>query len=137
MTKKVSKIKIKFFSLIFLAFIIHTPDSMAIEGEVIPGEKMTFEVRWSFVVAGEATIQFIQNEKLNDMDVNHYLFTARTSKFVDVFYKVRDRIDSYTDTDLTRSIYYKQSHRGRSKKDVTVNFDWERNTAQYSPKAMW
>jgi hypothetical protein len=45
---------------------------------------MTFEIRWSFVVAGEAAIQFMPGEKLNDMDVNHYLFTARTSKYVDL-----------------------------------------------------
>ena len=132
MIKMLSEIVTGFSLIFFLAFTIQVSDANATEGKAVTGEKMTFEVRWSFVVAGEATIRFIPGEKLNDMDVNHYLFTARTSKYVDLLYKVRDRIDSYTDTELTRSIYYKQSHRAGSRKEVIVKFDWEKNTAQYS-----
>ena len=101
------KIITGFSAIIFIAFSIRMSDANDIEGNAVSGEKMIFEVRWAFVVAGEATIQFIPGEKLNDMDINHYFFTARTSKYVDLLYKVRDRIDSYADKELTRSIYYK------------------------------
>jgi len=96
-----------------------------------PGEKMTFEVRWSFILAGEAVIELLPVESFNGVESYHFVFTARTSPFVDLFYKVRDRIESFTDKDMTHSLLYIKIHRGKSKKDVTVNFDWERQEAQY------
>lgn len=97
-----------------------------------PGEKMTFRVTWAFVVAGEATLEFLPYEKFEDADSCHFLFTARTSKFVDLFYKVRDRIESYTDKNITHSLFYKKRHQGKSKKEVQVTFDWKEMHAQYS-----
>jgi len=60
------------------------------------------------------------------------MFTAKTNEFVDLIYKVRDRVDSYVDIGMTHSIGYKKQHRGRSIEDVTVTFDWKRQQAQYS-----
>ncbi len=96
------------------------------------GERMIFEVRWAFVVAGEAVLEFIPGEQLEGESVNHYIYRAQTSSFVDLFYKVRDTIESYTDTDLNRSIVYIKKQRGKSTRDITVTFDRNRNTAQYS-----
>jgi Protein of unknown function (DUF3108) len=62
----------------------------------------------------------------------HFLMTARTYKAVDLFYKVRDRMDSHTDEKMTRSLHYKQIQDGRRKKAVTVDFDWEKKEAQFS-----
>ena len=97
-----------------------------------PGEKMAFEVRWSGILAGEADIELLPVEGLNGVELYHIMFTAKTSPFVDIFYKVRDRIDSYTDAEMTHSFLYKQIHQGRSKKEITVEFDWERQEAKYS-----
>lgn len=97
-----------------------------------PGEKMAFEVRWSGILAGEAVIELLPVEDLNGVESYHLVFTAKTSPFVDIFYKVRDRIDSYTDVEMTHSLLYKQIHQGRSKKEITVEFDWERQEAKYS-----
>ena len=77
-----------------------------------PGEKMTFRVMWAFVVAGKVTIEFLPYEKFEDIDSCHFLFTARTSKFVDIFYRVRDRIESYTDIDLAHALFYYKFHKG-------------------------
>ncbi|MFC1494408.1 DUF3108 domain-containing protein [Thermodesulfobacteriota bacterium] len=96
------------------------------------GEKMTFEVRWAFVVAGEVTLEFLPGEQLYSTRVNHYRYKARTSEFVDLFYKVRDTIESYTDADLNRSIIYRKKHRGKSTKNITVTFNWDRETAQHT-----
>jgi hypothetical protein len=97
-----------------------------------PGEKMTYRVRWAFVVAGEVTLEFLPHEKFEDVNSCHFLFTARTSKFVDIFYKVRDRIESYTDENITHSLFYKKRHDGKSKKEISVTFDWIENNARYS-----
>jgi hypothetical protein len=98
-----------------------------------PGEKMAFEVRWSGILAGEAVIELLPVEDLNGVESYHLVFTDKTSPFVDIFYKVRDTIDSYTDAEMTHSLLYKQQiHEGRSKKEITVQFNWERQEAKYS-----
>jgi len=93
---------------------------------------MTFQVRWAFIPAGEAVIELLREETMNGVRSLHFVYTARTTEFIDLFYKVRDRIESYTDSEMTHSILYKKRHQGRSKKDVVVNFDWERGLVQYS-----
>ena len=52
---------------------------------------------------------------------------------VDLFYKVRDRIDAYTDLEMTHSVLYKKKQReGKYKKDVIVYFDWDKEEASYA-----
>jgi hypothetical protein len=98
------------------------------------GEKMTFQVKWLAVLAGEATIELLPPEKLNSEDSNHFLFTAHTSEFADMFYKVRDRIESYTDSDMTHSLLYTETRKGKSQKQTVVDFNWEKQEARYSKK---
>lgn len=95
------------------------------------GEKVTFRIRWFFVPAGEATIELLPSADFNGNNAYHFLLTARTTEFADIFYKVRDRIESYTDVNMTHSIFYKRRHHAGSKKQVNVNFDWEKRQAQY------
>lgn len=96
------------------------------------GEKMTFQVKWGYILAGGATIELLPFAKIDGKDAYHILFTARTSEFVDMFYKVRDRIESFTDLNMTHSLRYLKSHEGKSKKDISVDFDWDKQQAQYS-----
>ncbi|MFC1534886.1 DUF3108 domain-containing protein [Thermodesulfobacteriota bacterium] len=97
-----------------------------------PEERMTFQVRWAFLPAGEAVLEVLPIENLSGVTTYHFVFTAKTNEFVDLIYKVRDRIDSYTDKDMTRSLMYRKQHQGKSKKDAIIYFDWERKQAQYS-----
>ena len=96
-----------------------------------PGEKLTFDVHWTFVKAAEVTLEILPNENIDGKPAFHFLYTAKTSKFVDAFYKVRDRIESFTDIDLTHSLLYKVRHEGKSLKDISVEFDWAKMEAQY------
>jgi len=71
-------------------------------------------------------------QAVDGVQAYHFVLTARSNSFVDVFYKVRDRIDAYTDIHMTRSLLYKkQQHEGNTKRDVVVNFNWSDLTAQY------
>jgi len=97
-----------------------------------PGEKMSFEVRWAGILAGEAFIELLPVEDFDGIKFYHFMFTARTSPFVDIFYKVRDRIDSYTDTEMNHSFLYVKKHEGRSKKETVVEFNWGTQEAKYS-----
>ncbi len=97
-----------------------------------PGEKLTFQVRWAFIPAGEAVLQVYPIETMNGRKVYHFALSARTYPVIDLIYKVRDRIDAYTDEKLTHSILYKETKEGKRKKKVVVHFNWEKGEAQRS-----
>ena len=87
-----------------------------------PGEKIKFEVRWSFIPAGEGILETLPIEDYEGIPSYHFVFTAKTNEFVDLIYKVRDRVESYVDTGMTHSMFYAKKHKGGSHKEV-VNYD--------------
>ena len=97
-----------------------------------PGERLLFEVRWAFIPAAEGVLEILPMETIDGQKCYHFVMTSRTYEFVDVFYKVRDRIEGFTDEGLTRSVLYKKTQDGRTKRRISVNFDWEKLQAQYS-----
>jgi hypothetical protein len=127
-----------FITLILTAIIIifcFTESVEAVEKNFpfYPGEKLTFQLKWTIIPAGEAVLEVLPIETINGAKAYHFVMTARSNSFIDHFYKVRDRIDAYADIDMTHSILYKKKqHEGKNKKDVVVNFSWEQNKAQYS-----
>ena len=109
--------------------------SSAIEKNLLfgPGEKLTFKLKWMFITAGEAVLEVLPFETIDHVKSYHFVLTAKSSSFIDHFYKVRDRIDAYMNAEMTHSILYKKDqHEGKRIKDVVVKFDWERNEAIYS-----
>ena len=97
-----------------------------------PGEKFTFQARWSFIPAAKAVLEVLPIETLNGSNSYHFVLNVKTFPFADLFYKVRDRFDSYTDINMTHSLLYKKRTRGKRKKNVVVHFDWEKRETQYS-----
>jgi len=98
-----------------------------------PGEKLTFRLKWSFIPAGEVVLAVLPIEIIDGQPSYHFAMTARTNSFVDAFYKVRDRIDAYTDIGMTHTVLYrKKQHEGSTRRDVVVSFDWEKNEALYT-----
>ena len=97
-----------------------------------PGEKLTFQVRWSFIPAGEAILEVLPIETIHGVKSYHFAMIAQTYPFIDIFYKVRDRVDAYTDIEMSHSVLYKKQKKGKSKRNVVVNFDWKKQEAQYS-----
>jgi hypothetical protein len=122
----------QFFTLTACIFIIliFPGTNSSEEVKFYPGEKMTFEVRWSFIVAAETTLEVMPSEYLDGAPALHFVYTAKTSPFVDNFYKVRDRIEAWTDIDLTHSLLYKKRHEGKSVKEIVVPFDWNKLEAR-------
>ncbi len=97
-----------------------------------PGEHLVYELKWEFIKAGEATLSVLPVETVNGETAFHFVMTARSVPFIDIFYKVRDRIDAYADHDMDHSIFYKKKQReGKTRRDIVVLFDWKDNTAQY------
>ncbi|MBW2248570.1 MAG: DUF3108 domain-containing protein, partial [Deltaproteobacteria bacterium] len=98
-----------------------------------PGEKLTFQLKWTVVPAGEGILEILPIETIKGAKAYHFVLTAKSNSFIDYIYKVRDRIDAYTDIEMTHTILYKKKQReGKTKRDVVVNFNWDNNKAQYS-----
>ena len=131
--KTLHYIQVLYLSLTVCLFIqILAPDTvMSKDYEFSAGEKLVFEVKWTFIKAAEVTLEILPEEDIDGKPALHFLYTAKTSKFVDTFYKVRDRIEAFTDTDLTHALLYRKRHDGKSVKDVSIVFDWGKMEARY------
>ncbi len=129
------KMKLFFTSVVF--FILGTSGFAQApnpaEPPFHPGEKLKFELKWTVIKAGEATLEVLPIETVNGVSAYHFVMTAESTPFIDVFYKIRDRIDAYTDVSMTHSILYKKKQlEGSTHRDEIVQFDWEKNIVQYS-----
>jgi hypothetical protein len=98
-----------------------------------PGERLVYKLYWGVIPAGYAELEVLPFKELSGESAWHFLLSVRTSEFVDLFYKVRDRIESVTDLALANSIFYRKEQReGHTDRDVVVRFDREARSAVYS-----
>jgi hypothetical protein len=108
-----------------------TPDSLPYSLErVIPnsafrvGEKLTFVVRYGIIKAGEATMAVKELVPVGDRTAYKIVSTAKSARAFDLFFKVRDRVESYIDT---RGIFSwrfnKMLREGSYKFDLLVDYD--------------
>ncbi len=95
------------------------------------GERLVFQIKWSFIPAGTATLEVLPDHNSSHQAAHHFVLTAKTNKVLDVLYKYRERVDSFVNSKVERSILYKKNQQGRTNRDIVVNFDWNKYTAQY------
>lgn len=63
-----------------------------------PGEVLKYRLRYGFVTAAEATLSVLDTDiKLSNRPVYNLVAQGRTSGTFDIFYKVRNRYDSFID----------------------------------------
>ena len=99
------------------------------------GEKLGYVLKWSVIPVGEAELQVSDGE--SKIGSPAYLFQASVKSYpiVDLIYKVRDHIESYTDRSMIHSLLYSKKQReGSHKRDVRVEFDWDQSKAHYYSK---
>lgn len=98
----------------------------------VPGEKLTFDLTWGGIGAGEAVLQVLPQTTLDGVAAYHFIMTARSTKTIDRIFKIRDRLESYADLKMTHSLLYKQKIReGGYRKDRVITFDWDKNELSY------
>ncbi len=98
-----------------------------------PGEKLEYELRWENVPAGSARLEVLPVKVIDGQSVFHFVLTAESNSFLDIFYKVRDRIEAFADVEMKHSVRYeKKQHEGKHQKDEVIDFDWNKAQAQYS-----
>ena len=63
------------------------------------GEKLTFDVDYGFVTAGIAVMEVPRIKRISGRNAYHVTFEVNTVPSFDVFYKVRDRYETYIDVE--------------------------------------
>jgi len=97
-----------------------------------PGEKMNFVLKYGGIPAGAATLEVHNMTEIKGVEAYHFVMTARSNSFIDIFFKVRDRIDSYADAGMNHSLFYrKNQEEGNTRRNIKVEFDWEENKSTY------
>jgi hypothetical protein len=95
-----------------------------------PGERLTYEIRWQQFRAGTACMAVLPLLCRAGEETLHFQLTARTTPFIDLFFKVRECIEGFIPIDFSGSLLYTRYARGKEKKEIQVNFfDW---TAVYT-----
>ena len=98
----------------------------------VSGEKLTYTVRWEMVNAGKAVFRVRPNDVHKDVKRRHFELNVKSNRVIDWIYKVRDRMEGFTDIDLTRSVLYRKKQSGKERRRIKVDFDWEQKTAVYT-----
>ncbi len=97
------------------------------------GEKLTFDVRYGFVVAGTAVMAIPKMKRIFGRDVFHVVFRVNSVPAFDPFYKVRDRYETYLDKEGLFPWRFEQHIReGGFKRDFSAFFDQRRGIAKTS-----
>lgn len=91
------------------------------------GEKLLYQVRWGAIPAAHATLEVMPLAGDHGSPALHFVMTARTNEFADLFYKFRTRVDSFAEPDLSRSLGFTKQEQERSRiRNEDVHFDWEK-----------
>jgi hypothetical protein len=88
------------------------------------GEKLTFVVRYGIIKAGEATMEVEEIVPIADREAYKIVSKARSARTFDLFFKVRDQVESWLDTQGIFSWKFNKSLReGGFKFDLKVDYD--------------
>ena len=127
-------LSVAFIAIAFMIILGFAEDVKAVEKSLPfqPGEKLIFQAKWGIIPVGEIILEVLPPATVNGARSHHFAITTKTYSFMDIFYKIRDRSDAYTNTDMTHSILYTKESKGKHPRNVVVNFNWEKHEAIYS-----
>lgn len=108
----------------------HNPTTVVSPLRVVPnpafgaGESLTFMIRYGPIVAGNARLSIPKIVEVNGRPSYHIVSEAWSNSFFSKFFKVEDRVESYTDVDGIFSWWFRKRLReGGFKADHEVTFD--------------
>jgi len=96
------------------------------------GERLTYEVTYLGIRAGQATLEVRGLVSLNGQQAYHLVTTARTGPVISRFFRVDDRTESYVSLDPMRALRFEKHLReGRYRHSSRTEFDHERGVASF------
>ncbi|MDP2173189.1 MAG: DUF3108 domain-containing protein [Candidatus Cloacimonadaceae bacterium] len=95
------------------------------------GEKLVFDVRYGLVSAAEATLE-VKSDVYRGREVWHLSTKARTYPFFDVFFRVRDTVESWWDKEsLLPHKFAKNLQEGTYRQHRIHHFDHNQKSTTY------
>lgn len=95
------------------------------------GEKLTFDVKYGFVTAGVAVMAIPSIKRISGRSAYHITFEVNSVPAFDMFYKVRDRYETYLDVEGLFPWRFEQHIReGGYSRDFSAFFDQRRGKAK-------
>ena len=95
------------------------------------GEKLIYNVNYGFITAGIAEMAIPKIKKISGRDAFHITFKVNSVPSFDPFFKVRDRYETYMDTEGLFPWRFEQHVReGKYKRDFSAFFDQRRGKAK-------
>ena len=97
------------------------------------GEKLTFDVNYGFVTAGIAVMAIPTIKRISGREAYHVTFEVNSVPSFDMFYKVRDRYETYIDVEGLFPWRFEQHIReGGYTRDFSAFFDQRKGKAKTS-----
>jgi len=124
-----NRLVVFFFSILLVnissAQELDKRDQMAFK----PGEQLNYKLKYGFVTAAEASIAVQESDtKFNNRPVYHLVAQGKTSGSFDIFYKVRNRYDSYIDrSTLLPHLYTENIRESNYRRTDKVRFYQDQN----------
>lgn len=95
------------------------------------GEKLTFDVKYGFVTAGVAVMQIPKIKRISGRNAYHVTFEVNSVPSFDWIFKVRDRYETYLDTEGLFPWRFEQHIReGNYSRDFSAFFDQRKGKAK-------
>ncbi|MFZ1976932.1 MAG: DUF3108 domain-containing protein [Bacteroidota bacterium] len=95
------------------------------------GERLVYDVGYSFITAGEAVFNIPPLKKYNGRDCYDIVFTVNSTSTFSLFYKVEDRYEALIDAQGLFPWQYEQhTHEGKYGFDIQVQFNPINRTAK-------
>lgn len=96
------------------------------------GETITYGVRYGVVPSGTATLRVDGIQPVGRRKAYFLVSEAKSSKSVDVFHKIRERQESWMDTESLSALkFHDASQEGRYRRDSTTTFDVPRRSVRH------
>jgi len=107
----------------------------------ISGEKLSFKVAFSSaltgnITAGNASLKvYYKKEFIENNSCYHIVAEGGTSGFVEFFYNINEKFESYVDDEtILPLLFTRRTRENNYKRDDTVRFNHDKQTAQSSRK---
>ena len=129
-----------FFFIVFYNFLIVPQSSTPTEefrivenNAFVEGEKLTFDLNYGFVTAGVAVMEIPRIKRISGREAYHVTFEVNSVPSFDMFYKVRDRYETYIDVEGLFPWRFEQHIReGGYTRDFSAFFDQRKGIAKTS-----
>jgi hypothetical protein len=123
----------KFFPVLYFFFLLqfaYSQSRVIKNNSFSVGEKIQYRIHYGIIDAGTAQLEILENTKdIAQRPVLHCVGTGKSNKAFDLFFKVRDRYETFIDKESIEPIFFNRKiEEGPYKK--TQNYFFNRNNNQ-------